>query len=201
MTPCRSRSSAPFTGQGAQPLVSPLPKPRHRRVSPGPAHQHHQVIMNGPQLPPAQAAQAPHRQDHVGKPADVVGILPSWPSLSNSPASRRSISPPAAGQPTHRRMEILSGTHRRRMSWTWTGRRSCSNGSASWEVSMTSIGVLSGRLSTATLPSTSRPRCRSSHSRCGTARADRLSGPPDGPADRRSRGRLLDRQRRRQHRR
>ncbi len=115
----------------------------------------HQVIMNGPSYRPNKRPRNSTDKTKWGKPVDVVGILPSWPSPSSLPASRRSISPPAASQPTNRRMEILSGIHLPRMFLTWTGPRSCSNGSVSWRVSMASIALLCGRLSAVTPPSTS----------------------------------------------
>lgn len=70
---------------------------------------------------------------------DVIEIPPAWPSPSSLLASRRSLSLPAARQPTHHRMEILSGIHLPRMSPTWTGRPSCSYGSVNWEISTRSI--------------------------------------------------------------
>ncbi|MER5281008.1 hypothetical protein ABT025_35480 [Streptomyces sp. NPDC002809] len=39
-------------------------------------------------------------------------------------------------------MEILTGIHPRRTPWTWTGRRLCSNGSASWEVDDVHLNAL-----------------------------------------------------------
>ncbi|MFD5568976.1 ATP-binding protein [Streptomyces cadmiisoli] len=134
----------------------PLPQPSRRRITHGPADQDQPPDhREWPQLSPQQAAQEPHRQEwqapnQVGKPVDAVGILPSWPSPSNSPASRRSISLPAVSQPEHPPMETPTGIRRRRTSWTWTGHQPCWNGYASWQVSTASVWMLFGKPPTVT---------------------------------------------------